>query len=414
MNIPLYISKALKGDKTQHGRRSLLASRIAKISVAVSLMVMIIAMAVVRGFRTEIEQKAMGFSGQILLEAPGAGFLTETFPTTTSLSYLSAMENLGCVSHLQAFATRSGLIRTDSAIHGAVYKGVGPSYDWTFFSRCLTAGRIPRIDSSKLSDELLISQRLSRATGLSVGDRVTMYFIDEHVRFRRFNICGIYNAQLEDIDNHLIMGDIRHAQRLNSWAPDQVSGIEIFLNPGESLQACQEQIESFIVEASVDTDPGVVLRNVRDIYSHLFDWLELLDLNVWILLTLMVLVAGFNMISSLLILLFEKTSMVGLLKALGMSNRDIAKSFLYQASAIFLGGMLAGNIPALLFCFVQHNWHWIKLDPVNYFVRYVPIDLNLWTLLGINLLAFAGIMLLLLLPLIVITKISPQRTIRMQ
>ena len=283
-----------------------MGTRIATFSVAVSVFTMILAVAIVQGFRKEIENKAVGFMGEILMEAPGAGFVTEPLPISNTLSYLPALAEHPEISHIQEFAVSYGIIRTEETMQAVSFKGVGADYCWDFFSRHLVSGSLPVYSDSLSSSQVLISARMASLLKLEVQDVVTLYFIGSSVKMRRFVVSGIYDAQLEDIDNHLILGDIRHAQRLNGWRGDQVSGMEIFLKNRKNLQTVQESMEDFIMTHSSDTDEGVVLRNIKRIYAHLYDWLDLMDINVVVLLTLMVLVAGFNMVSGLLILLFEK------------------------------------------------------------------------------------------------------------
>jgi len=391
-----------------------MGTRIATISVAVSVFTMILAIAIVRGFRTEIEKRAIGFTGEILMEAPGAGFVTEASPVSTALSYLPALKNHPEIYHIQEFVISYGIVRTEEALQAVSFKGVGLTYKWDFFEKHLTEGRLPVLTDTISSSEVLVSQRLSSMLGIGLEDVVTMYFIGNNVRMRRFVVCGIYDAQLEDVDNHLVIGDIRHAQRLNGWREDQVSGMELFLKDKDRPDTRLEEIEDFIIANSSDTDDGVVLRSIRRIYAHLYDWLDLMDINVVVLLTLMVLVAGFNMMSGLLILLFEKTSTIGLLKAVGMRDRHIRNSFLYNAAVVATRGMIAGTVLAGVFLVLQKTIQFIKLDPASYFVDSVPVDISWYHILAVDFAAVGILLLLLTLPLKSIIKISPDKAIRMR
>ncbi|MFY9364005.1 MAG: ABC transporter permease, partial [Bacteroidales bacterium] len=328
-SVVVFLARKLRGDATSTGKVSRMGARIATFSVAISVFTMILAVAIVRGFRMEIENRAVGFMGDILIEAPGAGFVTETVPITTDLSYLPALAAFPEVSHVQEFATSYGMIRTDQAIQSVSYKGVCPSYVWDFFNQHLVRGSLPVITDSVSSSEILISERMSSYLGLDVQDVATLYFIGNSVKMRRFVVAGIYNIQLEDVDNHLILGDIRHARRINGWKEDEVSGLEVFLKDRKKVDIAQIRMEHFIYSESLDTDQGVVLNSVRKKYAHLYDWLALIDINVVVLLVLMVLVSGFNMVSALLIMLFEKTSTIGLLKAVGMKDAALRNLFLY-------------------------------------------------------------------------------------
>ncbi|HPJ82708.1 MAG: ABC transporter permease [Bacteroidales bacterium] len=413
-NASVYIARKLKGDGTSVGKISRMGTRIATISVAVSVFTMILAIAIVRGFRTEIEKRAIGFTGEILMEAPGAGFVTEASPVSTALSYLPALKNHPEIYHIQEFVISYGIVRTEEALQAVSFKGVGLTYKWDFFEKHLTEGRLPVLTDTISSSEVLVSQRLSSMLGIGLEDVVTMYFIGNNVRMRRFVVCGIYDAQLEDVDNHLVIGDIRHAQRLNGWREDQVSGMELFLKDKDRPDTRLEEIEDFIIANSSDTDDGVVLRSIRRIYAHLYDWLDLMDINVVVLLTLMVLVAGFNMMSGLLILLFEKTSTIGLLKAVGMRDRHIRNSFLYNAAVVATRGMIAGTVLAGVFLVLQKTIQFIKLDPASYFVDSVPVDISWYHILAVDFAAVGILLLLLTLPLKSIIKISPDKAIRMR
>ena len=410
----LYIARNLKGDATSVGKVSRMGTRIATISVAISVFTMILSIAIVRGFRSEIEKRAVGFTGEILMEAPGAGFVTEPIPVSNKLSYLPDLKEHPEVSHIQEFAMSYGIMRTEDAIQAVSFKGVGLSYRWDFFARHLREGRLPAFSDTASSSEVLISKRLSSMLGIDVDQVITMYFIGNSVRMRRFVVSGIYDAQLEDIDNHLVVGDIRHAQRLNGWREDQVSGMELFLTSKERLDAKQEEIEEFILEKTSDTDDGVVLKNIHRIYSHLYDWLDLMDINVVVLLTLMVLVAGFNMMSGLLILLFEKTATIGLLKAVGMRDRHIRNSFLYNAAVVAIRGMIAGTVLAVVFLIIQETTRFITLDPASYFVDSVPVDISWFHILTVDVIAVGMLLLILMLPLKSLIRISPDKAIRMR
>ncbi|MDD4919378.1 MAG: FtsX-like permease family protein [Bacteroidales bacterium] len=410
----VYIARKLKGDGTSVGKISRVGTRIATISVAVSVFTMILSIAIVRGFRTEIEKRAIGFTGEILMEAPGAGFVTEANPVSTALSYLPALKDHPEIAHIQEFVTSYGIMRTEEALQAVSFKGVGLSYKWDFFARHLREGRLPVFTDTISSSEVLVSQRLSSMLGIGLNDVITMYFIGNNVRMRRFVVSGIYDAQLEDIDNHLVIGDIRHAQRLNGWREDQVSGLELFLNNKDRPDARLGEIEDFIINNSADTDDGVVLRSIRRIYAHLYDWLDLMDINVMVLLTLMVLVAGFNMMSGLLILLFEKTSTIGLLKAVGMRDRHIRNSFLYNAAVVATRGMIAGSVLAVAFLVLQKTTQFIKLDPASYFVDSVPVDISWFHIIAVDIASVGILLLLLMLPLKSIIKISPDKAIRMR
>lgn len=414
MNPALYIAKRIKGDASATGRISLMGTRIATISVAVSIFIMILSLAIVRGFRTEIERKIAGFTGQISMEAPGAGYSTQPIPLSKDLSYYDELCSREAIDFHQEYATAAGLIKTNKALQGVSLKGVTPDYHWDFFESCLTQGRIPHITDSVLCTEILISERITSMLDVHLNDTLLLYFITDNVRMRKFSVCGIYNAQLDDIDSHLILGDMRQVQRVNGWSPNQISGVEFYLKEGFEQDSQLASMEDFIMDVSTDTDQGVVLQNAHHQYAHLYDWLALLDLNVVIILALMVLVAGFNMISGLLIMLFEKTSMVGLLKSFGMKDRQIQLCFLYKSVGVAGWGVLFGTLTSVAFCLIQKSTGFIKLNPDTYFVDCVPIDLSLWSVLLVDIVGAAAILLLMSLPLRSLVRTNPSKAILMR
>ena len=246
-----------------------------------------------------------------------------------------------------------------------------------------------------------------------VGDKALAYFIDDNVLIRRFTIKGIFNAQLDELDKSLIIADIGHISRVNGWKEGELSGYELILDEKgrKNMFDCCVEIEKILFEQTMESDDSVVVNTLEDRFYVLFDWLHLLDMNVVIILALMVAVAGFNMVSGLLIILFERISQIGLFKALGMRNSDISKIFLYRAAYIVFKGLLFGNVFALIICGIQSKYMFMKLDPANYFVSYVPIDITFPTILLINVLAFALIMLILVIPCHMISRISPAKTL---
>lgn len=411
----LYIAKKLwkKGAAEKRGLTGS-SSLIAGFSVAVSVLVMVLAIAVSDGFRHEIRTKAVGFSGEIILNSPGVDPTTNLFPIRSDLSYINDLTGLSDIKSIQGVAYRSGMLKSGEQIQGVVLKGVGKDYDWSFFKSSLSQGRLPDFSDTTASKEIILSERLAGIMGYSVGDAVQMYFIDKTVRVAKYKLVGLYDAQLEDIDKTLVVADLREVQRLNCWTEKEVSGLEVLLKTGADIDYNGEKIDQIIIEKCKEEDPSVAVSKINDIFPHLFDWLRLLDFNVLVVLLLMILVAGFNMISGLLIILFEKISMIGLLKALGMRDSSIHRIFLLRASFIVLCGMIAGNFMAVSLAIIQKRYSLLGLDPENYFVKSVPIHLDFAKIFILNVAAFVIIMLVMLLTSFFISKISPDKTIRVK
>ncbi len=402
-------SKLSDGD----GRLSHTSNTIAWISVCLSVAIMIIAIAVVAGFKAEIRGRATGFMGSVMLIQPGQAPLNEQYPFSEKLSYRERLAAEPGVTGVSGVAWRSGLIKTDENIDGLYFKGVDSLYDFSFFDDCLVAGELPDYHG-RISNDILLSRTTASKLGFDVGDDVVVYFIGEEVKVRKFRLSGLYDAGLEEIDTRMAVADRRHIQRLNGWAADEVSSIEIRIDPHASVEAMNERVEGLIYTSMQESDKALFVTNVKKLYGHLFDWLSLLDLNVLMILLLMVVVAGFNMISAILIILFEKISTIGLLKALGMTSREVTKVFLLRAGRLVGKGMLWGNVLGIGLCLIQYWTHIIRLDPANYFVDAVPIRLSLGSILLLDLVAGLLIMALISLSARFIARVSPDRTMRVE
>ncbi len=412
MNTNIFIAKTLWSKSSGKGGLGKGSAVIAGISVAVSVMVMVLAVSVSDGFKREIKEKAAGFSGEIMLHSPGVEITTNQYPIHSGLSFMDEIKSDSRVASVNSYAYRSAIVKRGEEIQGVLFKGVDSGFNWSFFNSVLYEGRVPNLSDTLSTGEIMISLRLASMLGYSVGDAVTLYFIDNTVRVRRFTLTGIYNAQLEDIDKTLVITSLSQIQSINGWRRDEVSGIELKLAKGASIDKVSEDIGRIIEES--DEDESLYITRVDELFPHLFDWLRLLDFNVLVIMVLMLSVAGFNMISGLLILLFEKISMIGLLKSLGMRDSEIHKIFLIRALYLVLTGMAAGNLLALILAAIQMRFKAIPLDPLNYFVDHVPIYINWSKITLLNIGAVILITLLLMIPSLFISKVSPEKTLRVK
>ncbi len=412
MSTNLFIAKTLWRKNSGKGGLGRGSSIIASVSVAVSVLVMILAISISDGFKKEIKEKAAGFSGEILLHSPGVEITTSLYPVSSNPSFLEKIADLPQVSDIQPYGYRSAIIKQNDEIQGVLIKGVTRDFNWDFFKSVLEEGAIPQVSDSAGGSQIMMSARLAKMLDYSVGDDVVVYFIDNSVKIRKFVLSGIYNARLEDVDMTLMITSLSEIQSLNGWSGDEVSGIEVKLSQGGDISETAAIIEEIIDRS--EGDEMMYVTRVDEIFPHLFDWLKLLDFNVLVVMILMLAVSGFNMISGLLILLFEKISMIGLLKALGMRDGNIHKIFLYRAMYLVFIGMIAGNITALLFVFIQGQFALIPLDPANYFVDHIPVHLNISKLLIFNAGASIIIALLLMIPSLFISGVSPEKTLRVK
>ena len=414
MNTPLFIARKMSGERRRGSRVVRLTSGIVVGSIVISVCVMILSLSVVNGFKYEIRARTAGFSGDLLVSLPQAGWYSENIPLSRDLAFVPQMAAHPAVRHTQPFAHAQGLLKTADAIQGILIKGVGSEYDGSFFNSCLVSGRLPHWSDSLPCMELLISKRLADAMLLKTDDAMLVYFIGEAVRQRRFVVSGIYDAVLEEVDKSLVIGDIRVMQQLNGWQPHQVSGIEFFLHDSRQAEPVADALVDIVGRYAQDHDPVISIKTLKEQFPTLYDWLNLMDVNLLIVLTLMILVAGVNMFSGLLILLFDKIAAIGLLKALGMKDTDVRKTFLYRAGALVLLGMAGGNILGLLLCLAIQRFGLFSLNPDSYFVSQVPIQLQGWGILLMNAVAFVLIMLLMLLPTMQIARMQPDKSLRMK
>jgi len=373
---------------------------------------MIIAVSTVTGFKNEIRRKIIGFGSHIQIINYDANSSFETEPISEKQPFLPALEEIPGIRHIQVFATKPGIIKTKADIQGAIAKGVGSDFDWSFFSENLVEGDVFAVTDSSRTNNVLISKYFSDLLKLKTGDRFAMYFIDDQPRGRSFTVAGIYRTSLMEFDKQFILADIGHLQSLNGWDSSQVSGFEILIDDYNSLDYISSEVFN-IAGVHFNAD-GTKLRviNVRERYPQIFDWLGLIDKNVWVLLSLMLIVSAFNMISGLLIIILDRTTMIGILKALGMNNRNIRTIFLYQSIYIMIKGLFWGNLVGLGICLLQYHFKILTLNPESYFLEFVPVNFNMAYLILLNMGTLLVTLAVLMLPSMIIARIDPSRTIR--
>jgi len=412
LNLELLIAKKITYKNKSDRQISRPIISIATLGIALGLCVMILAVAIVTGFKAGITEKLTGFGSHIQISNYDNNNSFETYPIDKNLVPMNRLGKLDGVKHLQTYATKPGILKTESDIQGIVLNGIALNYDWTFFKNKLVQGDTITLDAARKSNQVLISQKLAQLLHLKLGDKLSVYFIQQPPRMRRFTISGIYNTGMDEFDKLFVMCDMRHIQKLNNWEENQVSGVEITLNEFKDLEKIQEIVKDDVGGIFSEDGSTFKVRSIKQKYPQIFNWLEMLDVNVWIILGLMILVAGFNMISGLLIIILEKTNMIGILKALGTNNLSVRKIFLYQSAMIIGKGMMWGNIIGIGFCIIQYHFEIIGLDPVNYYLDTVPINLNIFHLLLLNVGTLIATVSMLLIPSFWITKISPAKAIK--
>lgn len=396
MNVPFFIARRLRYK-----------GRVVMAAVAVSFFVVIIAVAVSAGFRYEIRGGISKMAGDILLTSPDFNYLDEKSPLSVNQSYIPKLDSLEGVEQVSPVICRAGIVRHNEDIYGVMVKGV--------------EGGVRQATGAHVDDTVALAvavpASMAEQAGIRKGDRLLTYFIAEKIKVRQFNVVDIYEPLVRVDDRFLIYADISDMRRLNGWTDEQASMFEVILSQEytdrDGLELKSAQIEDLIYENASDDDDLLRTFSSAKRYPQIFDWFGVIDFNAVFVLLLMIAVAGVNMMTGLLIMLFENISAIGLLKSIGMRNRAIARVFLMCAMGVVLKGMIIGNLLAFAFCIVQDTSHFITLDPVNYFVSYVPVHIDVTTVLLADAVAFASIMVLMLIPSMFVLRVDPAKTVKM-
>ncbi|MGO4819607.1 ABC transporter permease [Flavobacterium sp. W22_SRS_FP1] len=409
MNLEYFIAKRLITAKDYKSSISAPIIKIAISAIAIGMVMMIVSIATGIGLQQKIREKISAFNGHIIIsnydnnqsEVP-------LVPISKNQDFYPEFKTVEGVSHIQAIASKAGIIRTESAFEGIIFKGVGADYDWTNIKDYVVSGKLPDF-SKKVNQDVLISQFLADRLKLKVGDTFNTFFMKEAQNklpnIRRFKIMGIFNSGFQEFDATYIIGDIRHMQRINKWKPDQVGAFEVFVDDFDDIKRVGDQVYQ-------QTGSTLDTKTIIEKYSYIFEWLQLFDFNIIVILIVMILVATINMVVALLVLILERTQMIGILKALGANNWSIRKIFLYNASYLILRGLFWGNLIGISILLLQQHFGIIKLNPENYYVNEAPVYLNLGYIALLNLLTIGVCFLVLLIPSYIITKISPVKAIR--
>ncbi|MCX6321944.1 MAG: ABC transporter permease [Bacteroidia bacterium] len=412
MNLPYFIAHRLIKGRREGTSFSRPINVIAIIGIAMGLAVMILAVSILTGFKKEIREKVVGFGSHIQIMNFDSNISFETTPISDTQEFIPKIKQIPGIRHLQVFATKAGIIKTDEDIQGVVLKGVGSDFDWNYFSSNMIDGTVFTVTDTAIGNKVIISKKISDMLKLKTGDSFAMHFIQNPPRQRLFTISGIYETSLEEFDKIYVFCDIGHIKRLNGWEDDQVSGFEIFIDDFDKLDAMTMAVRDAIGYKITEEEAKFKVTNIRIKYPQIFDWLNFQDINVIIIIFLMLVVAGFNMISGLLILILEKTNMIGILKALGSEDSTIRRVFLYQAAYLIGKGLLWGNLIGIGLAFLQLKTGLITLDPSSYYIKTVPVNLELAHILLLNAGTMAAIVIMLLVPSQLISRITPVKAIR--
>ncbi|MDD5861975.1 MAG: ABC transporter permease [Prevotella sp.] len=412
-NFPLFIARRIYGSHDGKQKASRPAINIATAGVAIGLAVMIISVAIVLGFKHTIQRKVIGFGGQIEV----ADFMTlqssDQYPVVMNDSMLTVLRRIPNVAHVQRYVLKEGILKTDSDFLGVAFKGVGPEWDSTFIHQNMVAGSIPRFSDSASHNRIVISQAQADKLHLHAGDRIFAYFIDHNgVRTRRFTIAGIYQTNLKKFDESIVFTDLYTARKLNGWYDDQASGAEVMLHDFSRLDETEQYFVTLVNRTVDHYGETYASATIRDLYPQIFQWLDLMNLNVWVILGLMIAVAGVTMISGLLIIILERTTMIGILKALGARNKTIRHTFLWFAAFILLKGLVIGNAIALGLLALQRYTGFVHLDARTYYVSTVPVEFAWPYFVAINIVTILFCLLILVGPSFLISHIHPSKSMR--
>lgn len=413
INTEFFLARRLAGRSG--GRRNVMVS-IATVTVAVSIAVMIVSMAVIMGFKDVISDKLTGFGGHVQITAVSGGNSLETRPITRNPKLEAELHKAAGLKSVGAYAVKGGIVKTRDAMQGVILKGVDPDYDWSFFSGNLEEGKLPAVGDSVLTREIIISRSLSNLLRIGTGDRVEMMFIhpDAPPRRSQFKITGIYNSGFEELDLMVIPTDIRNVQGLAGWSRDQITGYEADAYKLNKLDGFADDIYRIVFDNWDPESESLMVVDIKSRYPQMFDWLRAHNVNAAVIIIIMLLVALLNMISALLIILLERTRMIGVLKALGMNNPSLQRMFLIRSSYLILTGMLWGNAAGIALCLIQKYTGLVTLDQAGYFLSEVPISLDWTWLAALNAGSFIMIVGLLTIPTMIISRIKPDTTIRYQ
>ncbi|MAP54576.1 FtsX-like permease family protein [Altibacter sp.] len=411
MNFEFFIARRIIAAKDYKSSISAPIIKIAITAIALGIVMMLISIATGVGLQKKIREKVSAFNGDIIITNFDTNMSNDSqIPISKNQDFYPNFTGVEGIDHIQVTASKGGVIRTETDFEGVVVKGVGPDYNWKYFTDFLQEGRLPNY-SNGLNAEVMISEYLANRLQLQLGDKIVTFFLNDDTskapRSRGFDIVGIYNSGFQQFDEQFVMADIRHIQRLNKWEDDQIGAFEVFVEDFDNIIPVGNAVYNQ-TSSTLDT------QTIRDKYGSIFEWLDLFDFNIALIIGIMILVAGINMITALLVLILERTQMIGILKALGSSDWSIRKVFIYNAMYLIGVGLFWGNLIGLGLLFTQQQFKLFPLDPDTYYVTEAPVYLDLGYILALNAGTFVLCLFMLLIPSYIIAKISPVKAIRFE
>ena len=407
MNLSLYISNRLFFTKKGNNRYTKPILLIGTLAVTLSVTVMLLSIMITKGFKNQITEKIIGFGGDVVITSFVNNNSYESVPIKKNKSLIAELQSNENIVNVSSFATKAGVLKNENEILGVVLKGVSSNYNWDFFNKNMIKGNTLTLSDSVSSNKIIISEKVAKNLNLSLGDPVFMYFAQDPPRVRKFIIHGIFSTAFSDFDDLFVIADIMQIQKLNSWQSSQVGGLEIKINDFKQL----DEVAEFVYNK---TDYNLKSESIKERFPELFDWLELQNMNVFLIIILMVIVALVNMITVLIIIILEKVQLVGVLKSMGLSNWNVRKIFLYQSIKIATVGIIFGNLLAFILAFLQKKFQFLKLDSSIYYMQHIPFDYDFFSVLLINMGTIVMCYLALIIPSSIITNMKLIDSIRFE
>ncbi len=412
MNFEYFIARRIAAHKDYKSSISAPIIKIAILAISLGMITMLISVATSVGLQKKIKEKVSAFNGDLIITNFDTNNSDDSqVPISMQQDFYPNFSISDNVNHIQITASKGAVLRTQTDFEGVIVKGVGPDYNWSYFEDFLTQGMLPNYTAPQMSNQVLISEYLANRLGLTIGDKALAYFFNKNSstppRTRAFTISGLYNSGFQQFDAQFIIGDIRHIQRLNKWEPDQIGAFELFVNDFDLIEQTNNEVYDAI-GSMLDT------QTIRNRFYAIFEWLDLFDFNLALIIVMMIIVAGFNMITALLVLILERTKMIGILKALGSDNWSVRKIFIYNAMYLVGVGLFWGNLIGIGLLLLQQHFDLFALDPDTYYVSQVPVYLHWSYIVALNVGTLVLCFLILLIPSYIISKISPVKAIRFE
>lgn len=428
MNFPFFVARRFFSNVGSEQRRaSHLTTTIATTGVAIGLIVMLLSVGIILGFKQEITKKVEGFGSHIEILDVSSLAAPDAYPVHADAQLINSLKRIPEVRGVAPIAQKMGILKTKNDYMGITLKGIPADYDTTFLANSLVEGRLPKRSAaegavatpedgvtSSASNEILLSRRQADELNLKVGDRVFAYFFEETIKMRRFKVCGIYQSNMAIFDKTFVITDLNTVRKLNHWEGDEATVIEVRLKGMDAIDQTLPQVERLCSQLNDEISHARKAFSIVDHYASIFSWLQLLDFNMMVILVLMLCVSGFTMVSGLFILILERTQTIGVLKAMGATNTKIRNVFLYFSGFIIVRGLLIGDVVAIGLLLIQQKYGLIHLDPANYYVETVPVEINLWAIVLVNVGTLVLTTLALVLPSYVVSRIQPSKAIKFE